>query len=237
MGGDFVKSRNLIDSFNYAIEGILHAFKTQRNMKVHFAIAILVLFFCLFFDLSRVEFVVILFTISLVLISEMINTAIETTIDMMVKNYNPLAKVAKNVAAGAVLISAINAVLVAYLIFFDRVNPWTKIILLKLRESPIHITVISLLVVVFLTVILKVHFKEGTPMRGGMPSAHSAIAFATATAITFMTANAFIATLGFLLALMVAESRVEGKIHSFSQVFFGGLFGILITVLIFQIIK
>ena len=52
-----------------------------------------------------------------------------------------------------------------------------------------------------------------------------------------MTANAFIATLGFLLALMVAESRVEGKIHSFSQVFFGGLFGILITVLIFQIIK
>ncbi|KUK34477.1 MAG: Diacylglycerol kinase [Caldanaerobacter subterraneus] len=237
MGGDFVKSRNLIDSFNYAIEGILHAFKTQRNMKVHFAIAILVLFFCLFFDLSRVEFVVILFTISLVLISEMINTAIETTIDMMVKNYNPLAKVAKNVAAGAVLISAINAILVAYLIFFDRVNPWTKIILLKLRESPIHITVINLLVVVFLTVILKVHFEEGTPMRGGMPSAHSAIAFATATAITFMTANAFIATLGFLLALMVAESRVEGKIHSFSQVFFGGLFGILITVLIFQIIK
>ncbi|ADD02197.1 diacylglycerol kinase [Thermoanaerobacter italicus Ab9] len=232
-----MKSRNLIDSFNYAIEGILHAFKTQRNMKVHFAVAIFVLFFCLFFDLSKVEFVAILFTISLVLISEMINTAIETAIDMMVKNYNPLAEVAKNVAAGAVLISAINAVLVAYLIFFDRVNPWTKIILIRLRESPIHVTVTSLLVVAFLTVILKVHFKKGTPMRGGMPSAHSALAFATATAITFMTANAFIATLGFLLALMVAESRVEGKIHSFSQVFFGGLFGILITVLIFQIIK
>lgn len=232
-----MKSRNLIDSFNYAIDGILHAFKTQRNMKIHFAIAILVLFFCLFLDLSRVEFVIILFTISLVIISEMINTVIETIIDMMVKNYNPLAKVAKNVAAGAVLIAAINAIIVAYLIFFDRVNPWTKIILIKLRESPIHITVISLLVVVFLTVVLKVYFKKGTPMRGGMPSAHSAIAFATATAITFMTANAFIATLGFLLAIMVAESRVEGKIHSFSQVFFGGLFGILITLLFFQIIK
>jgi diacylglycerol kinase (ATP) len=232
-----VKSRNLIDSFNYAIEGILHVFKTQRNMKIHFAIAIAVLFFCLFLDLTRVEFVIILFTISLVLIAEMINTAIETTIDMLVKNYNPMAKIAKNVAAGAVLIAAVNSVLVAYLIFFDRVNPWTKIVLVKIRESPIHVTVISILVVVFLTLILKVYFKKGTPMRGGMPSAHSAIAFSVATAITFMTANAFISTLSFLLALMVAESRVEGKIHTFSQVFVGAILGILFTVLIFQIIR
>jgi len=232
-----VKSRNLIDSFNYAIEGILHVFKTQRNMKIHFAIAIAVLFFCLFLDLTRVEFVIILFTISLVLIAEMINTAIETTIDMLVRNYNPMAKIAKNVAAGAVLIAAVNSVLVAYLIFFDRVNPWTKIVLVKIRESPIHVTVISILVVVFLTLILKVYFKKGTPMRGGMPSAHSAIAFSVATAITFMTANAFISTLSFLLALMVAESRVEGKIHTFSQVFVGAILGILFTVLIFQIIR
>ncbi|AAM24228.1 MAG: Diacylglycerol kinase [Caldanaerobacter subterraneus] len=232
-----MKSRNLIDSFNYAIEGILHVFKTQRNMKIHFAIAIAVLFFCLFLDLTRVEFVIILFTISLVLIAEMINTAIETTIDMLVRNYNPMAKIAKNVAAGAVLIAAVNSVLVAYLIFFDRVNPWTKIVLVKIRESPIHVTVISILVVVFLTLILKVYFKKGTPMRGGMPSAHSAIAFSVATAITFMTANAFISTLSFLLALMVAESRVEGKIHTFSQVFVGAILGILFTVLIFQIIR
>lgn len=232
-----MKSRNLIDSFNYAIEGILHVFKTQRNMKIHFAIAMAVLFFCLFLDLTRVEFVIILFTISLVLIAEMINTAIETTIDMLVKNYNPMAKIAKNVAAGAVLIAAVNSVLVAYLIFFDRVNPWTKIVLVKIRESPIHVTVISILVVVFLTLILKVYFKKGTPMRGGMPSAHSAIAFSVATAITFMTANAFISTLSFLLALMVAESRVEGKIHTFSQVFVGAILGILFTVLIFQIIR
>ena len=232
-----MKSRNLIDSFNYAIEGILHVFKTQRNMKIHFAIAIAVLFFCLFLDLTRVEFVIILFTISLVLIAEMINTAIETTIDMLVTNYNPMAKIAKNVAAGAVLIAAVNSVLVACLIFFDRVNPWTKIVLVKIRESPIHVTVISILVVVFLTLILKVYFKKGTPMRGGMPSAHSAIAFSVATAITFMTANAFISTLSFLLALMVAESRVEGKIHTFSQVFVGAILGILFTVLIFQIIR
>ncbi|MBE3579762.1 MAG: diacylglycerol kinase [Caldanaerobacter subterraneus] len=232
-----MKSRNLIDSFNYAIEGILNVFKTQRNMKIHFAIAIAVLFFCLFLDLTRVEFVIILFTISLVLIAEMINTAIETTIDMLVKNYNPMAKIAKNVAAGAVLIAAVNSVLVAYLIFFDRVNPWTKIVLVKIRESPIHVTVISILVVVFLTLILKVYFKKGTPMRGGMPSAHSAIAFSVATAITFMTANAFISTLSFLLALMVAESRIEGQIHTFSQVFVGAILGILFTVLIFQIIR
>jgi diacylglycerol kinase (ATP) len=206
-------------------------------MKIHFAIAIAVLFFSLFLDLTRLEFVAILFAISLVLITEMINTAIETTIDIFLKNYNPMAKIAKDVAAGGVLIASVNAVLVAYLLFFDRVNPWTKIVLTKIRESPIHTTVISILIVIFLTMIMKVYFKKGTPMRGGMPSAHSAIAFSVATAITFMTANAFVATLGFLLALMVAESRIEGKIHTFWQVFVGALLGILLTVLIFQIIR
>ncbi|MGB9780783.1 MAG: diacylglycerol kinase [Caldanaerobacter sp.] len=232
-----MRSRNLIDSFNYAIEGILHAFKTQRNMKIHFGIAIAVLFFSLFMDLTRLEFVAILFAISLVLITEMINTAIETTIDIFLKNYNPMAKIAKDVAAGGVLIASVNAILVAYLVFFDRVNPWTKIVLTKIRESPIHSTVISILIVIFLTLMMKVYFKKGTPMRGGMPSAHSAIAFSVATAITFMTANAFVATLSFLLALMVAESRIEGKIHTFWQVFVGALLGILLTVLVFQIIR
>ncbi|MGB9680047.1 MAG: diacylglycerol kinase [Thermoanaerobacteraceae bacterium] len=232
-----MKSKNLIDSFNYAIDGIFYAFKTQRNMKIHFALAIIVLVFSLFFNLSKLEFIEVVFAIAFVLIAEMVNTAIETTVDMMTDKFHPLAKIAKNVAAGAVLISAVNALIIAYLIFFDRINPFTKIILVKIRESPIHVTFISLIVVILLTIIFKVHFKEGTPMKGGMPSAHSAVAFCLATAVTFMSSNTLIGTISFFLAFMVGQSRIEGKIHNFLQVLIGALLGIIITIIFFQIVK
>jgi len=232
-----MKSKNLIDSFNYAIDGIFYAFKTQRNMKIHFVLAIIVLVFSLFFNLSKLEFIEVVFAIAFVLIAEMVNTAIETTVDMMTDKFHPLAKIAKNVAAGAVLISAVNALIIAYLIFFDRINPFTKIILVKIRESPIHVTFISLIVVILLTIIFKVRFKEGTPMKGGMPSAHSAVAFCLATAVTFMSSNTLIGTISFFLAFMVGQSRIEGKIHNFLQVLIGALLGIIITIIFFQIVR
>lgn len=232
-----MKVRKLIDSFNYAIEGISYALKTQRNMKIHFLAAILVLVFCLFFNLSRIELIAILATITMVIVAEMINTAIEAVVDLLTDTYHPLAKVAKNVAAGAVLITAVNSLFVAYIIFFDKINPLTNIVLTRIRESPAHITFISLIVVMFASIILKTHFGKGTPMRGGMPSAHSAIAFCLATAITFISANTLISTIGFLLAFMVAQSRIEGGIHTTFQTMLGAALGILITVLFFQIVK
>jgi diacylglycerol kinase (ATP) len=114
-----MKIKKFTDSFNYAIEGIIYSIRTQRNMKIHMIAAILVLIFSLFFDFSKMEMLILFLTITLVIVLEMINTAIEATIDVMANYYHPLAKIAKNVAAGAVLVSAINAIVVGYLLFFE----------------------------------------------------------------------------------------------------------------------
>jgi len=230
-----MKVRRLIDSLNYAFEGIIYALKTQRNMKIHFLVAIIILVASLFFDLTRIEILILLLTISIVIVAEMINTSIESTIDLITDKYHIFAKIAKNVAAGAVLIAAINSIIVAYLLFFHRINPYTIRVLHHVKQSNIHITFIALIVVIFAVIAIKAYFGKGTPLQGGMPSGHAAVAFSLSTAITFISENMLIATLSMLMALLVSQSRVETKIHNFFEVLVGGILGILITVIFFQI--
>lgn len=112
-----MKSKSLRESFSYAFSGVLYAFFRERNLKIHLLAAILAIFLGFYFDLSRIEWAILLLTIFLVVIVETINTAIEKTIDLVTKEYHPLAKIAKNVAAGAVLLSAINAIIIGIIIF------------------------------------------------------------------------------------------------------------------------
>lgn len=112
-----MKIRKLLDSFNYAIDGIIYAFRTQRNMRIHFIVAILVLIASFVFDISKIEFIALCLSITMVMAAELVNTAIESAIDLTTNHYHPLAKIAKNTAAAAVLLTAINAVIVGYVIF------------------------------------------------------------------------------------------------------------------------
>jgi diacylglycerol kinase (ATP) len=231
-----MKIKKFTESFNHAIEGIIYTVRTQRNMKIHLVVAILVLFLSLFFNLSKIEMVILLITITSVIVLELINTAIEATIDVLANYYHPLAKIAKNVSAGAVLVAASNAIVVGYLLFFDKLKPITNNVLFKIKQSDTTVVFICLILVVIVTIIVKALYGEGTPLRGGMPSGHSALAFGTATAISFLTADMLVITLCFFLAFMVAQSRVESKIHTFYEVFVGTVLGILITVLIFKLL-
>ncbi len=230
-----MKGRKLIDSFNYAIAGVIHALRTQRNMKIHFALAIAVMGLSLFADLNRLELLLLFFTITLVLVTEMINTSIEAAIDLTVHTFHPLAKTAKNVAAGAVLISAVNALVVAYVLFFDRLNPVTLLVLKRVRQSSVHTTFISLLLVILTVIVVKALKGKGTPLRGGMPSGHAAAAFSVVTAVAFISQNMLVTTLTLILGLMVMQSRIETKIHSTFETVIGAVLGIIITVLVFQL--
>lgn len=234
--GSIMKTKKIFDSFNYAFEGIIYTLRTQRNMRIHFIIAILVLFFSIFFDLSKVETIVILITISLVIVAEMINTSIEATIDLITDKYHELAKIAKNVAAGAVLISAVNSIIVGYIIFYDKLDKLSVIFIHKVKSMPMHIIFVSLLIVIFIDIGIKAHFKEGTPLRGGMPSGHAAISFSIFIAIAFLSQNTLIITLAFILAVLVVQSRIESGIHSLIQVIVGSLLGALITLLLFKLV-
>ncbi|MBU5455120.1 diacylglycerol kinase [Caproiciproducens sp. MSJ-32] len=232
-----MKIRKIIESFNCAIEGIIETVRTQRNMRFHLLAALIVLTICFFVDLSKVEFLILLITITLVLAAEIINTAIEATIDMTMNHYHPLAKIAKNAAAGAVLITAINAVIVGYIMFWDKITKISYSVIFKIKHSEPYTIFIALAIVTIVTLIIKAIFGEGTPLRGGMPSGHSALAFSLATAVSLITEEAICIVLSYLMALITAQSRVDSNIHSIFEVIIGAIFGTLLTLLIFIIFK
>lgn len=229
------KKRNLIDAFNNAIEGILYTFKNERNMQIHYICAIIVLFTSLYFDLEKIEMIILILLIASVIICEMINTAIEKAIDGITVEFNPLLKIAKDVSAGAVLLSSMVAVIGGYLLFYDKIANLGNIVMDAIRNNTTHITVICIILVLIGVVILKSLSPKGTPLKGGMPSGHSALAFSIATIIAFSTKGVLISALAYLMALLVAQSRIEGKIHSLLEVLAGAILGILIVVLVFQI--
>lgn len=230
-----MRSRSLIASFNYAIEGMVYALRTQRNMRIHAALAIIVLVASLFFRIGRFEFIAIVFAIAFVFVAELANTALEAAVDVATQSFDPLAKVAKDVAAGAVFVSALNAVVIGYIVFFARLNSSADLLLTRVRQTPAHITIIAALLTGLAVLIGKAITRKGTYMRGGWPSGHSAIAWACATAIAFTTRSAGAAVLAGFIAFLVAQSRVEGKVHTVPQVVAGGVLGILITTLVFQL--
>lgn len=226
-----MKVRKLIDSFNYAIDGIIYALRTQRNMRIHFIVALIILSACFVYDISKIEFIILAITITMVIAAELVNTAI----DLSTNYYHPLAKVAKNTAAGAVLITAINAVLVGYIIFWDELTNITFRIMDRVKETEPYIIFIVLAIVCIVVVAAKAYFGEGTPLKGGMPSGHSAIAFSIATAISLISNSHIIIILSYLMALITAQSRVDSEVHSVWEVIAGAILGTLITILIFKI--
>ena len=117
-----IKNSNFIDAWKNAINGIIYATTTQGNIKKQLIIAVAVVIISLFFNLNKAEFLIFLFTIILIIFAEMVNTAIETVVDLYVDVYHPKAKIAKDVAAGGVVITAINAIIVAYFLFFDKIS-------------------------------------------------------------------------------------------------------------------
>lgn len=110
---------SLIKSFKYAFSGIWFAIKTQRNMRIHIIATIYVLFFSRYYNLSKTEYAVLFLTIALVISCEMINTAIELSVNIKTKEQNYFAGKTKDVSAGAVLVSAIFAVFIGFALFFD----------------------------------------------------------------------------------------------------------------------
>lgn len=227
-----MRSRTLIDSFNYAFDGVVYAFKTQRNIRLHFLAAGIVLLVSLVLKLTKVEVLLLLTTIAFVIVAEMINTAIEVTIDMITREHHPLAAIAKNVAAGAVLVASFLAVIVGYLVFFPKFEAMIPRVIVTLQRAPSYLVMIALILTVVLVVAGKAFTQTGKPLQGGMPSGHTALGATAATTIAILSGNGLIAFLAFFLVLLVAESRLENEIHSLLEVLVGGLLGFFIALLI-----
>ena len=116
-----IGNKNYLNSWKNAFHGIWYVIKTGTNSKVQIAISIIVVALGLFFKVSIADWLFLTFAIMLVFVSETINTAIEETVNLVTKEYNPIAKIAKDVAAGAVVLSAINSVIIAILIIVSKI--------------------------------------------------------------------------------------------------------------------
>ncbi|MGI5891580.1 MAG: diacylglycerol kinase family protein [Bacillota bacterium] len=109
-------------SFYYAVKGIIHAFRRERNMKIHTIMMVIVIIMGFAFNITASEWTSLLLIIGLVIGLEMTNTAIEALVDLVTEEYKYLAAVAKNVAAGAVLFASVLAVIIAFIIFLPYIN-------------------------------------------------------------------------------------------------------------------
>ncbi len=230
---------SLIDSFNYAIEGLIHVLRTHRNMRIHFAVPVAVLVAAVWKGVNRFELIALLLAITFVLVAEMINSAIEQTIDLSTTSFDPLAKLAKDIAAGAVLIAAINAIAIGYLVFSHAFSTSASSVLDRLRDLPTEVTLIALVLTVLVVIATKAWLGRGTPLRGGLPSGHAAVAFAGWVAVTYILGpkehRFLVSSIMFIMALLVAQTRIEAGVHSTLEVVYGGLLGALVALAVFQL--
>jgi diacylglycerol kinase (ATP) len=234
------RAPSLLDSFNYAFEGIIHVLRTQRNLRIHFAIAIAVIAAALALGVERLELIALLVAIAFVLVAEMFNSAIEGAIDVSTTSFDPNAKLAKDIAAGAVLISSITAIAVGYLVFAHAAAHRTARLLDRVRDAPAEITLAALILVILIVIATKAWTGRGTPLRGGLPSGHAGLAFAGWMAATLVTTDEhrfLISSLTFIMALLVAQTRVESGVHSALEVLYGGALGALVTLVVFQVLS
>jgi diacylglycerol kinase (ATP) len=234
------RAPTVLDSFNYALEGIIHVLRTQRNLRIHFAIAIVVIAAAAALGVERLELIALLIVIAFVLVAEMVNSAIEGAIDAATTSFDPNAKLAKDVAAGAVLISTVTAIAVGYLVFAHAAAHRTSRVLDRVRDAPAEITLVALVIVLLIVLATKAWTGRGTPLRGGLPSGHAAIAFAGWMAATYVTNDDhrfLLSSLTFIMALLVAQTRVESGVHSALEVLYGGVLGALVTLVVFQVLS
>ncbi|MBC5810556.1 MAG: diacylglycerol kinase, partial [Candidatus Eremiobacteraeota bacterium] len=175
-------------SCNHAFTGILYATRSQRNMRIHLFVAALVLVATLYLRLERAYVALLVVAIVLVIGSELINTAIEAVVDLLTVVHHPLAKVAKDAAAGAVLVASAGAAIIGYLAFYEGVTAAGARVGSAVASLPRNFVIVAIVLTGIGTIFAKAYAgRHGQPLRGGAISGHSAVAFSGATALALLT--------------------------------------------------
>ena len=235
-----LKNDNFIEAWYNAINGIVYTATTQRNFRIQLVLAVIVLALSLFYGLGTTEFLCLVFALFFVIFAEMVNTAIETVVDLFVDVYHPKAKIAKDVAAGAVVLSACNALIVGYFIFFNAENmkAISDSIFNNMVKSPQHLAFVAIILVVIAVIAIKASCSKkkerGQLIKEGfVPSGQSAVAFAALTAIWINSKDVVTFTLALVLSLLVVGDRVYNNARTKAEVVFGACMGVLIVMLVY----
>lgn len=216
-------------SFHFAFSGIMYATRTQPNMRVHLVIAALVLVLTMLLRLDRLYIIAIIMTIVIVLALELFNTAIEAVVDLLTVAHHPLAKTAKDAAAGAVFIASVGALLIGYLVFYQGIQKGGPRVYSAVAAVPANVVLVMFAVALIGAILAKAFTGRGTPFQGGAVSGHTALAFTAATGLSLYVQRPLVAVLAFFVAFLVAQSRVEARIHNVFEVSWGAVLGSLLA--------
>ena len=235
-----MKNDNFFEAWGNATNGIIYSATTQRNIRIQLVLAVIVMVLSLFYGLNTAEFLCLLFAVFMVIFAELINTAIETVVDLFVDVYHPKAKISKDVAAGAVVLAACNALVVGYFIFFKEENlkAVSDSIFNNMVKSPMHLAFVAIMLVVIAVISMKAGCSKKTERgelvkEGFVPSGQSAIAFAALTAIWLNSKDIVTFTLALILSILVVENRVGSNARTKAEIVFGACMGVLIVLLIY----
>lgn len=222
--------------FKVALGGVVHTFRTQRHMRIHLYVTVFTVLGAIILNLRIKDILILLFMINFVLVAEMFNSAIEATVDLISPEYHPKAKFAKDIAAGAVLITTLMTLTIGVLIGFGE-DAWERIRLNlngKTIANPFLPKLILGQFIVFIIMIIgKGLGKRGQITKGGLVSGHAGTGFYLAMSICFLSDHFLISTLAFTLALIIAQCRYEARIHSIGELALGALTGIIVSVILF----
>jgi diacylglycerol kinase (ATP) len=228
-----MKSRSVLESFKFAMEGLVYAIRSQRHMPYLLILAAVVLLASQLLGVDRTGLIALVFAIGLLLVAELMNAAVEAVVDLACDSYHPLAKAAKDVAGAGVLIASAIAVIVGALVFLEsgKLSHWIRAGLPSKEggPTPVQVAIVGATLVCILVVLGKVLGKKGKLWKGGAISGHSALAAYLFTAITYKTGNTLIIAMSLSLAFLVAQSRLEGGIHTLRELLFGAFLGLAVS--------
>lgn len=224
-------------AFHYAFAGIVYAVRTQPNMRIHLVIAAFVLLSALLLHLDRIYVIALVLTIAAVLSLELINTAVEAIVDLLTAVHHPLAKSAKDAAAGAVFVGSVGAVIVGYLAFYQGIQQGGTRVYDEIARLPANVVVVTLALTLIATLFFKARAGGGSLIQGGAVSGHTALAFAAATGLAVLFQRPIVALLAYFLAFLVAQSRIEARIHTTMEALWGGILGVLVALAVYVLVR
>lgn len=230
------KNKSFATALGHAMDGVIRAFKTERNLRIDYIIGLIVLVTSLFFDFTKTEFACICLTVGFVIFAEMINSTVEYIVDLITDKYDDRAKAAKDIAAGGVLIASCVSVVVAYFLFVDKISNASVAIISSILNSKLHILFTIVFGVVILTVILKGIFGKDDDYAHSGPSIRIALAFALTTYSYIITKSLLVCGIAFVLSMFITGSRIKGKKNKIIYTILSASIGILLVLIIYQIV-
>lgn len=230
------KNKNFFKAIGHSIDGVIRAFKTERNLRIDYLIALCVLLAGIVLGFDKTEFVCLCLTIGFVIFSEMMNSVSEYIVDLLTDKYDDRAKAAKDIAAGGVLISSAISVVVAYFLFADKLKDATTALISSIFASNSHILFTIIFAIVVLVIILKGIFGNKEDYSHSAPSLHIALAFALTTYACIITKSFLVAIICGILTMMVFSLKVSNTKARVINMVYSALIGIILVLVVYELV-